>query len=316
MSETRLGVTMIRDAGDYTEFGTKAASLARLVEAGLPVPDAFCIPASAYRAHAELAEVPRLLSVLLQVPPDAPMMSVAPILQRIRSVIMSAPFDEELVASVRTGMDAIGGGPVSVRSSVTEHDMPSGPLIGRHGTYFASDFDETLRAITHCWSSLWGDPAWRHREASGLTTSDVAVAVVIQKLVPADSSGLVFTADPMTGDRERIVVKSAYGLGESIVAGAVTPDRFVLSRQTLEVEESDINRKRVRLLVDDRGRVAQRAVPAELVSEPSVSDPELVALAQLSLKTEPVVGGEACVEWALSGGTPWLLQARPLVVGR
>ncbi len=316
MSDTRVSVATIRDADDYERYGTKAASLAKLVQAGLPVPDAFCIPADAYRTHAEHADVPRLLSVLLQVPPDAPMMSLAPILQRIRSVIMSSPFDEELVAAVKQGLDALGGGPVSVRSSVTEQDMPSGPLIGRHGTYFASDFDETLRAIAHCWSALWGDPAWRHREAAGLANADVAVAVVIQKLVPADASGLVFTADPMTGDRERIVVKSAYGLGESIVAGAVTPDRFVLSRSDLELEESDINRKRVRLLVDDRGRVAQRAVPAGIVSEPSVTPQQLRELAELSLRTEAVVGGESCVEWALAGGEPWLLQARPLVVGR
>ena len=316
MSDTRTGVTMIRDAGDYTEYGTKAASLARLVSAGLPVPEAFCIPAAAYRAHAERADVPRLTSVLMQVPPDAPMMSLAPILQKIRSGIMSTPFDDDLVAAVRSGLETIGGGPVSVRSSVTEHDMPSGPLIGRHGTYFASDFDETLRAIAHCWSSLWGDPAWRHREASGLTSSDVAVAVVIQRLISADSSGLVFTADPMTGDRERIVVQSAYGLGESIVAGAVTPDRFVMTRGSLEIEESDISRKRVRLLVDEKGRVAQRAVPAELVSEPSVSPEGLRMVAELALLTEPVVGGEACVEWALDGDTAWLLQARTLVVGR
>jgi phosphoenolpyruvate synthase/pyruvate phosphate dikinase len=316
MSSTQLGVTMIRDADDYTTFGTKAASLSRLVQAGLPVPEAFCIPADAYRAHAERADVPRLLSVLLQVPPDAPMMSLAPILQRIRSGIMTTPFDEDLVASVKQGLETLGGGPVSVRSSVTEHDMPSGPLIGRHGTYFASDFDETLRAIAHCWSALWGDPAWRHREASGLADADVAVAVVVQRLIPADSSGLVFTADPMTGDPERIVIKSAYGLGESIVAGAVTPDRFVLSRATLDLEESDISRKRVRLLVDDKGRVAQRAVPAELVSQASVTPQDLRALAELGLRTEPVCGGEACVEWALADGTAWLLQARGLVVGR
>jgi len=316
MTASNRSIVPISEADDVSRYGMKAASLAQLASAGFPVPEAFCISADAYRAHAGRAGLPSLLSLLMAVPADAPAISLTPILQRIRASVIHTPLDTELVSNLRAHYESLGSRAVSVRSSITVPDLVSGPLVGRHGTYFTPGFDETLHAITHCWTSLWGDLSWHDRVAAGLAGVDVAVAVVVQELIPAASSGVVFTADPATGETETIVVESCYGLGEAIVAGKVKPDRFTLQRAGLTVTQSDVHPKAVRLLVDEGGRVVQRVVPPDLSHAASITPYEVREIAALALNVEPLVGGPACVEWARAGGTTWLLQARPLVVGR
>lgn len=316
MAATGMSVAPIREAGDPGLYGTKAQSLAELSVAGFPVPEGFCIPADAYREHAERAGVASLVAILRGVPESAPAVTLTPILQRIRSSVIHTPLDAELVEEVRARFDEMGTGPVSVRSSVTAPDMVTGPLVGRHGTYFVPGFHEALHAITHCWTSLWGDLSWRDRETAGLADADVAVAVVLQHLVPAHSSGVVFTADPATGDRDRIVVESCYGLGEAIVAGKVKPDRFSLKRDGLTVTASDVQTKPVHLVIDESGRVVQRMVPPDQASAASLTPYEVREVAALALNVESLTHGPACVEWARASGTTWLLQARPLIVGR
>lgn len=316
MAATEGSIAPIASASDAARYGTKATSLAQLVSAGFPVPDAFCISADAYKEHAKRAGLPSLISLLMAVPSDAPAISLTPILQRIRSSIIHTPLDPDLVAELRDRYDALGSRAVSVRSSITVADLVTGPLVGRHGTYFTPGFDETLHAITHCWTSLWGDLSWHDRVGAGLGNVDVAVAVVVQKLVPAASSGVVFTADPASGDPDTLIVESCYGLGEAIVAGKVKPDRFTLKREGLSLTNSDVHPKGVRLLVDDGGRVVQRVVPPDLSHAASITPYEVREIAALAMHVEPMIGGPACVEWARAAGATWLLQARPLVVGR
>ena len=315
MAGNGTDIVAIRDADDLMLYGTKAQSLAKLATAGFPVPEAFCISADAYREHVERAGVAALVAILRGVPSSAPSVTLTPILQRIRSSVIHTPLDPDLVEGIRAGFEEMGPGAVSVRSSVTTPDMVTGPLVGRHGTYFVPGFHEALHAVTHCWTSLWGDLAWRDREAAGLADVDVSVAVVVQRLIAASSSGVVFTADPATGDREHIIVESCYGLGEAIVAGKVKPDRFTLSREGLTLLTSDVHPKPVHLVLDDSGRVVQRIVSPDHAGAASVTPYEVREIAALALNVESTVGSSACVEWARSGGTTYLLQARPVVVG-
>lgn len=315
MSGLSGAVIPIHDAQDLEVVGTKARSLALLDRAGLPVPSGFCIAASAYREHAERAGVGSLTAILRQVPADAPDLALSPILQRIRAAITQTPLDAELEKEVLARFALLESPSVSVRSSVTEADMPSGPLVGRHGTYFAAGPEAMLRSVKHCWASLWGNAVWAHRLHNQLSETIVSVAVVVQHLVPATASGVVFTADPKTGDPARIVIDSCFGLGEAIVAGTVPPDRFRLSRDRLRLTESELHPKHVRLTIDDDGTVVQRMVAPELVHAPSLSEAEARTTATLALRVEPLIGGPSVVEFALADGVAWLLQARPLVVG-
>jgi phosphoenolpyruvate synthase/pyruvate phosphate dikinase len=316
MSERSGSVIPIHDAQDLAVVGTKARSLSMLDRAGLPVPNGFCVPAEAYREHAQRAGVESLTAILRQVPADAPDLALSPILQRIRAAITHTPLDPDLEKEVLTRFGLLESPSVSVRSSVTEVDMPSGPLVGRHGTYFAAGSEAMLRSVKHCWASLWGNAVWAHRLHNQLSDTIVSVAVVVQHLVPATASGVVFTADPQSGDPARIVIDSCFGLGEAIVAGTVPPDRFRLSRDRLRLTESELHPKHVRLTIDDEGAVVQRMVAPELVHAPSLTEAEARTIAQLALRAEALFDGPAVVEFALAAGVAWMLQARPLVVGR
>jgi pyruvate,water dikinase len=316
MSGAGETVIPIHDAVDVAVVGTKALSLSLLERGGLPVPAGFVISADVYREHATRTGVDALTAILRQVPAEAPDLALSPILQRIRAAITHGELDPDFQAEVLKRFGLLSGASVSVRSSVTEADMPSGPLVGRHGTYFAAGPEAMLRSIKHCWASLWGNAVWAHRLHSSLSDTVVGVAVVVQHLVPAVSSGVVFTADPVTGDPARIVIDSCFGLGEAIVAGTVPPDRFRLSRDRLNLVESELHPKHVRLTISDEGAVVQRMVAPELVHGPSLSEADARTIAALALKAEPLVGGPAAVEFAIADGVAWLLQARPLVVGR
>jgi pyruvate,water dikinase len=317
MSETSATVIPIHDAEDSAVVGTKARSLALLERGGLPVPAGFVISADAYREHATRTGVDSLTAILRQVPADAPDLALSPILQRIRAAITHGELDPDFEADVLKRFAALESPSVSVRSSVTEADMPSGPLVGRHGTYFAAGPEAMLRSIKHCWASLWGNAVWAHRLHNRLSDTVIGVAVVVQHLVPATASGVVFTADPVTGDPSTIVIDSCFGLGEAIVAGTVPPDRFRLSRDRLVLIESELHPKHVRLTISEEGAVVQRMVSPDLVHGPSLSETDARAIAELALRAEPLVGGRAAaVEFAIVEGVAWLLQARPLVVGR
>jgi phosphoenolpyruvate synthase/pyruvate phosphate dikinase len=316
MSGTSETVIPIHDAEDPAVVGTKARSLALLDRSGLPVPAGFVISAEAYREHATRTGVDSLTAILRQVPADAPDLALSPILQRIRAAITHGELDADFEHEVLKRFGMLSSASVSVRSSVTESDMPSGPLVGRHGTYFAAGPDAMLRSVKHCWASLWGNAVWAHRLHNRLSETVVGVAVVVQHLVPATASGVVFTADPVTGDPTRIVIDSCFGLGEAIVAGTVPPDRFRVSRDRLNLLESELHPKHVRLTINDEGAVVQRMVSPELVHAPSLTEAEARTIAALALRVEPLLGGPAAVEFALADGVAWLLQARPLVIGR
>jgi pyruvate,water dikinase len=316
MSERTGAVISIHDADDLAVVGTKARSLSLMERAGLPVPSGFCISSSAYRAHASRAGVDSLTAILRQVPVDAPDLALSPILQRIRSAITHTELDPDFEHEVITRFGLLSTSSVSVRSSVTEADMPSGPLVGRHGTYFAAGPEAMLRSVKHCWASLWGNAVWAHRLHNQLADTEVGVAVVVQHLVPASASGVVFTADPDTGDPGKIVIDSCFGLGEAVVAGTVPPDRFRLSRERLRLTGSELHPKHVQLTIDADGAVVQRMVAPESVHGPSLTEADARAIATLALRVEPLVGGPAAVEFAIAGGVAWMLQARPLIVGR
>jgi phosphoenolpyruvate synthase/pyruvate phosphate dikinase len=316
MSERTGTVISIHDADDPTVVGTKARSLSMMERAGLPVPSGFCISSSAYRAHAARAGVDSLAAILRQVPADAPDLALSPILQRIRAAITHTELDPELEQEVLRWFGLLESPSVSVRSSVTEADMPSGPLVGRHGTYFAAGPEAMLRSIKHCWASLWGNAVWAHRLHNQLADTEIAVAVVVQHLVPASASGVAFTADPDTGDSSKIVIDSCFGLGEAVVAGTVPPDRFRLSRDRLRLTGSELHPKHVQLTIDAEGAVVQRMVAPESVHSPSLSEAEARVIASLALRVEPLVNGPAAVEFAMADGVAWMLQARPLIIGR
>ncbi|MDO8915329.1 MAG: PEP/pyruvate-binding domain-containing protein [Coriobacteriia bacterium] len=278
-------------------IGPKAESLQRLKAAGLPVPEARFLGVEAYLEHASRAGVGSLVSARAA-PAD------------VRRAIASTPLAEEVVSLLREWHAELGD-QLAVRSSGTAEDLPHASFAGQHGTYFVASADDLVSRVRDCWASLYSDRAVAYRETKDIPHENVAMAVIVQHVVPAVAAGVVFTRDPVTGE-ERVLVESCLGIGEALVSGKVTPDRFTFSADGLGLLAADFGNKRVRIAPDPRGGLTEVVVSPDEAAIPSVEEATACEVARLALATEAAFGAPVDVEWAWDGERVWLLQARPI----
>ncbi|CAM4169122.1 PEP/pyruvate-binding domain-containing protein [Kibdelosporangium persicum] len=270
-----LILSLHHPAADLASVGGKGASLARLAQAGLPVPQAFFVTTSAYRDF-------------------------------VSAKGHTIPSD--VVTLIRSAYAGLSGS-VAVRSSATAEDLPDLSFAGQHDTFLnISGIESVLDAIHRCWASLWTDRAVHYRASKGLSSPDIAMAVVVQEIVPASAAGVMFTADPTTGVRDTIMVNAAWGLGEAVVSGDVTPDTYVLTGDVLRTEIAD----KAVMTVLVPGGTATAPVPAGKRSQAVLSAARVRELAALGRRIEELYGTPMDIEWALHNGRFVILQARPI----
>jgi pyruvate,water dikinase len=258
---------------DRDAVGGKALGLARLAAAGLPMPPGFCLPTAVHR---------RLRGRSLREEPD-------------------------LVREIAATYQWLGSGAVAVRSSAVAEDGSAASFAGQQETVLGVCGAEAVcAAIERCWASAETDRAAAYRRQRGLTEVPV-MAVIVQQLVEAESAGVLFTRDPLDPQGRLMLVEAAWGLGDAVVSGRVSPDRFHLDRDTGRVVERQVERKPVQSTVN-----GPAAVPPEKQDQPSLTDGQLAELAALGRRVEELFGGPRDVEWAWAQGKFWLLQARPI----
>ena len=202
---------------------------------------------------------------------------------------------------------------VAVRSSATAEDLPGASFAGQHDTYLniASE-DDMVRAVRDCWASLWSSHAMAYRSMQGIPHLDVSMSVVVQKLVHATAAGVVFTANPVTGDTSEIVINAAWGLGEAVVSGIVTPDYIVVSKQDLAVKSAQIAEKDVMVIREGDLGTKQVPVPAGQRSAPVLSDGQIRKLSEMAVALEASYGQPQDIEFAIEADQISLLQCRPI----
>jgi pyruvate,water dikinase len=296
---------------DSALAGGKAAALGELLRAGLPVPAGYALLTEAYRRFVDAAKIGEEISRLLrEIVPGEP--------ESLRSIsaAIRAHFDGPLPDSVLEDLDrmeaALGDAPLAVRSSATTEDLPEASFAGQHESVLnVRGRAELADAVRRCWSSLWTERALAYRSRQGIAHEGLALGVVIQPLIDARAAGLVFTANPQNGRRDQIVIEAAWGLGESVVSGQVTPDHWVLDAATGGVLEASVARKELMTVRSAEGTVTG-AVPAELQERPVLGPSELRALLGLARRAALHFGAPQDLEWALEGGELWLLQSRPI----
>jgi pyruvate,water dikinase len=315
---TFVSVTPLRrvppEAG--ASVGAKALNLAALMRAGLPVPEGFCVTAEAYRVHIStlpLGQPQRALS-------DRGRRGQR--LAAIRELITSGEMAKDTANGIRAAFARLHTPLIAVRSSGAAEDLPGHSFAGLYDTYLrATDANGCIELVKRCWASLWTERAVDYRTRNGLASAapvgqcdheKAAMAVIVQQLVAADAAGVVFTADPVTGSPERIVVEACWGLGEALVSGKVTPDRFVIQRDTEQVVERSISTKSVETAFSPTGSPVEQPVPPARADKPSISDATAQKLARLALKVERLFGTPQDIEWAMAGPTLFILQSRPI----
>jgi len=310
---------------DAAQLGGKAAGLARLAQAGLRVPPAFVVTVEGYREAVAGRLGPELERTIAALSPQGPSGELERAAARVRERVLEAtadhPLRQDLAAAYAQLSERAGeaAAPVAVRSSAVGEDAADRSLAGGHDTYLwvrgAEELDAGLR---DCWASLYTARAIAYR-GLGETAGELAMAVCVQLMVDSRAAGVFMTLDPANGDRSTIVVESVWGLGEPLVSGAVTPDRFVIDKVGGAIVRRDVVTKSHELVRHGSGRgTERREVPAARRDEPSLRDDELAELARMAKRVEEQAGAPQDGEFAIAEGEApdnvHILQCRPETV--
>ena len=314
---------------DIPLVGGKNANLGEMLKAGIPVPPGFAITAHAYKRFIEetgIAEqIYKIIEETVTDPNDPKQYEEAS--KRIRSLIESTPMPDYLAEAIkqayrelcnRTNIVNIS---VAVRSSATAEDLPDASFAGQQETYLnVAGEDKLLEKTVKCWSSLFTPRAIFYRTQKGFRHEDVLISVGVQKMVNAKAAGVMFTINPVTGDRNQIVIEANWGLGESVVSGAVTPDYYAVDKNTMKIIEKKIAKKTVEYVKNpETGETIHAEVPPERQEIPCLTDEEILRLAELGKKIEEHYGKAQDIEWAIDRDLPFpenvfIVQSRPETV--
>jgi len=294
--------------------GGKGASLARLMAAGLPVPDGFHVTTEAYRQFVEENGLrPHILEALESADPDHPATLEAASLA-IRELFHEAEISPPIAGAVARAYAGLPGEApyVAVRSSATAEDLPGLSFAGQQETYLnVRGIDALTEAVKRCWASLWTARAIGYREQHDVDHGVVSLAVVVQLLVPAEAAGIMFTANPITGARDQATISAAWGLGEAVVGGLVTPDTLTSEKETGRMLARETAQKQV-MTVRVEGGTQERPVPGELRGAQVLDDDQARELVQLGVQIEQLYARPMDIEWAQVDGEFAIVQARPI----
>ena len=300
---------------DTATVGGKGANLGELTRAGLPVPPGFVVTTAAYERAIEAAGVrddlrTRFAEACNQVDDPGALTAASDRLQELVRKAGPPPevADAVLAAYHRLGVDV----PVAVRSSATAEDTAGTSFAGMHETFANVVGDVALlERLVDCWTSLYGERVIAYRAGQGLT-EEPALAVVVQSMVASERAGVLFTADPSTGDRDRIVIEGAFGLGEVVVSGDVEPDTYVVAKDGPRLLSTRVGHKTHKLLGGPGGSVIRVELEGGEADAQVLDDHEQLTLASLGMQVEAHYGAPQDIEWAMADGETFLVQSRPI----
>jgi pyruvate,water dikinase len=302
---------------EITVAGGKGASLGRLVKAGFPVPPGFIVTTDAYaecvRANDLDAKIEKILEGLDYVNLDKLEKETA----RIRDAIVGCRFPDGLADEIVRAYEKLGHEPyVAVRSSGTAEDLAGASFAGQYDTYLdVRGSDALLDAVRKCWASMWTARVTAYRHNKGFDHGAALIAVVVQTMVEPEVAGVMFTGNPMNARADEIVINASWGLGEMVVSGSVTPDEYIVGRDTLKVKRRSLGSKELRVVRDRKAGkgTVREPVPTKLQREYTLTDEQASELAEMGRRVTAYYEGlPQDIEWAFAEGSFFLLQSRPV----
>ena len=299
-------------ADDIEKVGGKGASLGELTGAGLPVPPGFVVTAGTYRSFIEEAGIDEELFAAVDVDVDDSS-ALAEAAERAEELITETPFPDALREEILEAYREVGDGEafVAVRSSATAEDLPDASFAGQQETFLNVTEEELLDRVRRCWASLFTQRAIYYRQEQGFDHSAVNIAVVVQQMVDAEKSGVMFTSHPSTGE-PTMIIEAAWGLGEAVVSGAVSPDNYVVSREDGDITATVADKKVMHEKDAETGETVEVEVPEDKREERVLSEAEIDELVTLGERVEDHYDTPQDVEWAIFEGEVYMLQSRPI----
>ncbi len=322
------------DQGSHHRVGGKNASLGSMIQANAPVPPGFAITTDAYKEMLATNGLDQQVKTILDKLDSKDVESVTRASQTIRSLIEKNPIPDSIEKAIRSSYDNLcqksapknlnipkNDLPVAVRSSATAEDLPGASFAGQQDTFlWVVGIDEVLRHVIKGWSSLYTARAIAYRMERGFPHEKVFMSLGVQKMVNARAAGVMFTLNPINGDRSKVVIDASWGLGEAVVGGEVTPDNFLVDKIAMEIIKRVLSPKAIEYIADpENRRVKRQEVPMERQKVQCISDEEILNLTKYAKIAEKHYGRPQDLEWAIDADLSpphniVLLQSRPETV--
>ncbi len=304
------------------QVGGKGANLGEMLNAQLPVPQAFIVTAEAFDHFVTSVGIKDdIMDILSKVKVDNEK-SLSSTSKSVREVVRGAkvPWNLEVdiigaykkLSEIAEEKDAF----VAVRSSATAEDLPEASFAGQQETFLnVHSKEDLIEKVKECWGSLYTPRAIFYRENQGFNHEDVKLAVVVQRMVHSEISGVMFSSDPSTGSPE-VLIEAGFGLGESIVGGEITPDTYKVTQNNLEIINKKISKQTWKYTKDGNGDTYKEDVPEDLQETQKLSDEQIVAVADLGVHIEEHYNAPMDIEWCYEDDELFVVQARPVTTIR
>lgn len=292
--------------------GGKGAQLGEMTSAGIPVPPGFVVLTASFEEMIEENNLKNTIKEILKSVDPKKTETVNQASEQIRHIISKAHVPKNVDHEIYSAFDSLGAEFVAVRSSATAEDASTASWAGELETYLNIQRDGLVSAVKKCWSSLFTPRAIFYRFEKGMAHLDISVAVVVQKMVQSEVSGVAFTVHPVTKDANQMVIEAGWGLGEAVVGGLITPDNYVVDKSEELILDVTVNAQEYMIAKDKTGKTHEVPVPEEKREKQKLDGRTIMALATLFAKIEKHYGKPQDIEWAWEQGQTYVVQTRPI----
>ena len=315
------------DKGSLPLVGGKNASLGEMIKAGIRVPPGFAVSTYSYLDFITGGDIKdQIYRILNNLDPDD-VKALNDVSSEVQFLINEAQIPDEIKKAIRDGYLAlsercdVGNVPVAVRSSATAEDLPTASFAGQQDTYlWIQGTDHVIKSVQKCWASLFTPRAISYRMKNDFPHDKVLISVGVQKMVNSRAAGVMFTLNPTNGDVSKIVIEGSWGLGETVVSGSVNPDKFVVDKVMMEINERKISTKHIECVYDvEKGEVVHADLEPEKQCKCCLNDQEIKELVKMASAIEQHYGCPQDIEWAIDNDLPFsenlfIVQSRPETV--
>lgn len=297
---------------NITLAGGKGASLGEMTNSGIPVPPGFIILSSAFEKFLEETDLNVEIDAVLDSVDHKEMHTVETASEKIKALILQAEMPQDITKEIQKFFKKLGAKYVAVRSSATAEDSASAAWAGQLESYLNTTEKNLLENVKKCWASLFTPRAIFYRFEKDLHKQKISVAVVIQKMIESEKSGIAFSVHPVTQNRNQLIIEANFGLGEAIVSGQITPDSYVVEKQPRRIIDKNVQTQARGLYRAKNGGNEWHDIPKEKREKQVLSDKEILELSEIILKIENHYGFPCDIEWAFEKDKFYIVQSRPI----
>ncbi|MBI3366860.1 PEP/pyruvate-binding domain-containing protein [Candidatus Roizmanbacteria bacterium] len=302
------------DRGSMRIAGGKGASLGKLMQENIPMPNGFVILTTAFERFLEFAGLKEEITASICNINCNDLQQLEMISNNICADISNCELPADLTEDILKTFSKLNAQYVAVRSSAKSEDSLMASWAGEMESYLNTTEDVLLENIKKCWASRFNPRTIYYCYEKKLNLKDISIAVVIQKMVQSEISGVCFTANPLTRDRSQMVIEAGYGLGKAVVEGLITPDTYLIDKKNWTILDKNINHQKVMLINDPNNGTIEKQVTRSEQAKQKLSDSVIINLSKLCSKVEKIYNKPQDIEWAYEKGCFNILQSRPVTV--